>query len=216
MYNTPLHYGSYVYPRWGKALGVCMGATCCLQILIWAIVAISRETGTLKDVSTTYYILLRHPVSVRSGYTSATVRNNNTLLLLFTYRRRQMKWNLLCRRVSDCLLGFFFFVAAFPEINSTSEFLEGKQLEQRWESGGAHGARQSGSSVHRHPHRHGLYCDEVGDGKPGVTARRAAANTMLSSDRGIYYDVICPSEALEAEQTVCPAGQCVLMALFII
>lgn len=110
MYNTPLHYGSYVYPRWGKALGVCMGATCCLQILIWAIVAISRETGTLKDVSTTYYILLRHPVSVRSGYTSATVRNNNTLLLLFTYRRRQMKWNLLCRRVSDCLLGFFFFL----------------------------------------------------------------------------------------------------------
>ncbi|KAM6907808.1 sodium-dependent proline transporter [Xenentodon cancila] len=49
MYNTPLHYGSYVYPQWGKALGVCMGATCCLQILIWAIVAISRETGTLKD-----------------------------------------------------------------------------------------------------------------------------------------------------------------------
>ena len=53
MYNTPLHYGSYVYPRWGKALGVCMGATCCLQILIWAIVAISRETGTLKEVSIT-------------------------------------------------------------------------------------------------------------------------------------------------------------------
>uniref|UniRef100_A0A1A8GHN6 Solute carrier family 6 (Neurotransmitter transporter, L-proline), member 7 n=1 Tax=Nothobranchius korthausae TaxID=1143690 RepID=A0A1A8GHN6_9TELE len=49
MYNTPLHYGSYVYPQWGKGLGVCMGATCCLQILIWAIVAISRETGTLKD-----------------------------------------------------------------------------------------------------------------------------------------------------------------------
>lgn len=49
MYNTSLHYGDYVYPRWGKALGVCMGATCCLQILIWAIVAISRETGTLKD-----------------------------------------------------------------------------------------------------------------------------------------------------------------------
>uniref|UniRef100_A0A4W6FU74 Transporter n=1 Tax=Lates calcarifer TaxID=8187 RepID=A0A4W6FU74_LATCA len=49
MYNTSLHYGSYVYPRWGKALGVCMGATCCLQILIWAIVAICKETGTLKD-----------------------------------------------------------------------------------------------------------------------------------------------------------------------
>lgn len=26
-----------------------MGATCCLQILIWAIVAISKETGTLKE-----------------------------------------------------------------------------------------------------------------------------------------------------------------------
>uniref|UniRef100_A0A3Q3MHV7 Transporter n=1 Tax=Mastacembelus armatus TaxID=205130 RepID=A0A3Q3MHV7_9TELE len=49
MYNTSLRYGSYVYPRWGKALGVCMGAACCLQILIWAIVAIYKETGTLKD-----------------------------------------------------------------------------------------------------------------------------------------------------------------------
>ncbi|PWA22965.1 hypothetical protein CCH79_00002029 [Gambusia affinis] len=49
MYNTPLHYGSYVYPRWGKGLGVCMGATCCLQILIWAIVAISKETGSLQE-----------------------------------------------------------------------------------------------------------------------------------------------------------------------
>lgn len=52
MYNTPLQYGAYVYPRWGKALGVCMGATCCLQIPIWAIVAISKESGTLKAVST--------------------------------------------------------------------------------------------------------------------------------------------------------------------
>ncbi|TKS83471.1 Sodium- and chloride-dependent glycine transporter 2 [Collichthys lucidus] len=51
MYNTSLHYGSYVYPRWGKALGVCIGATCCLQILIWAIVAVSKETGTLKEKS---------------------------------------------------------------------------------------------------------------------------------------------------------------------
>ncbi|KAM9333408.1 sodium-dependent proline transporter [Pholidichthys leucotaenia] len=49
MYQTSLQYGSYVYPLWGKALGVCMGATCCLQILIWGIVAISRETGTLKE-----------------------------------------------------------------------------------------------------------------------------------------------------------------------
>ncbi|KAJ8342313.1 hypothetical protein SKAU_G00322410 [Synaphobranchus kaupii] len=49
MYNTNLHYGSYVYPRWGKALGVCMGATCCLQIPLWAAVAIAKESGTLKD-----------------------------------------------------------------------------------------------------------------------------------------------------------------------
>lgn len=49
MYNTPLHYGSYEYPRWGKALGVCMGTLCCIQIPIWAIVAICKESGTLKD-----------------------------------------------------------------------------------------------------------------------------------------------------------------------
>lgn len=49
MYRTSLRYGSYVYPIWGKALGVCMGALCCLQILIWAIVAVSKESGTLKD-----------------------------------------------------------------------------------------------------------------------------------------------------------------------
>lgn len=50
MYNTSLHYGRYTYPRWGKALGVCMATVSCLQILIWAIVAISKETGTLKEV----------------------------------------------------------------------------------------------------------------------------------------------------------------------
>ncbi|XP_077449225.1 sodium-dependent proline transporter isoform X1 [Stigmatopora argus] len=49
MYNTSLNYGDYVYPRWGKALGVCMGTTCCMQIVIWAIVAIYKETGTLKE-----------------------------------------------------------------------------------------------------------------------------------------------------------------------
>ncbi|XP_077361646.1 sodium-dependent proline transporter [Festucalex cinctus] len=49
MYSTPLHYGSYVYPLWGKALGVCMATICCLQILIWAVVAICKETGTLKE-----------------------------------------------------------------------------------------------------------------------------------------------------------------------
>ncbi|XP_052392878.1 sodium-dependent proline transporter [Carassius gibelio] len=49
MYRTSLRYGAYVYPTWGKALGVCMGAFCCLQILIWAIVAVSKESGTLRD-----------------------------------------------------------------------------------------------------------------------------------------------------------------------
>ncbi|KAG7280214.1 hypothetical protein CRUP_037575 [Coryphaenoides rupestris] len=48
MYNTSLQYGSYVYPFWGKALGVCIGAACCLQIPIWATVAICKESGTLK------------------------------------------------------------------------------------------------------------------------------------------------------------------------
>ncbi|XP_044879841.1 sodium-dependent proline transporter-like isoform X2 [Mauremys mutica] len=49
MYNTSLHYGAYVYPRWGKALGVCMGTVTCIQIPLWALVAICRESGTLTD-----------------------------------------------------------------------------------------------------------------------------------------------------------------------
>ncbi|XP_039373855.1 sodium-dependent proline transporter-like [Mauremys reevesii] len=49
MYNTSLHYGAYVYPRWGKALGVCMGTVTCIQIPLWALVAIGRESGTLTD-----------------------------------------------------------------------------------------------------------------------------------------------------------------------
>ncbi|XP_069825432.1 sodium-dependent proline transporter-like isoform X1 [Dendropsophus ebraccatus] len=49
MYNTPLHYGHYEYPRWGKALGVCMGTLCCIQIPIWAGVAIFQQSGTLRD-----------------------------------------------------------------------------------------------------------------------------------------------------------------------
>uniref|UniRef100_A0A4W4EHH7 Transporter n=1 Tax=Electrophorus electricus TaxID=8005 RepID=A0A4W4EHH7_ELEEL len=49
MYRTSLHYGTYVYPLWGKALGVCIGVVCCIQIPIWATVAICKESGTLKD-----------------------------------------------------------------------------------------------------------------------------------------------------------------------
>lgn len=63
-----------------------------------------------------------------------------------------------------------FFFAALPEIDPTSEFLEGEQLEQHRESRGAHGARESGGSVHCHAHRHGLYRNDVGGGKRGVTA----------------------------------------------
>lgn len=82
MYNTPLQYGAYVYPRWGKALGVCMGATCCLQIPIWAIVAISKESGTLKNVSTVRPIF---PLSVITqamlhGYTNCPMVTNKSVL----------------------------------------------------------------------------------------------------------------------------------------
>ncbi|XP_065253917.1 sodium-dependent proline transporter-like [Emys orbicularis] len=49
MYTTTLHYGAYAYPRWGKALGVCMGTVTCIQIPLWALVAICRESGTLTD-----------------------------------------------------------------------------------------------------------------------------------------------------------------------
>lgn len=51
MYGVPLRYGSYVYPAWGTSLGVCMGVLTCLQIPLWATVALCRESGTLSDVS---------------------------------------------------------------------------------------------------------------------------------------------------------------------
>lgn len=71
-----------------------------------------------------------------------------------------------------------FSLAAFPESHSTSEFLASKQLEQRGESGGARGARESGGSVHCHAHRHGLYWHEVGVCEQCVTARRATMNAQ--------------------------------------
>uniref|UniRef100_A0A8B9C5E2 Transporter n=1 Tax=Anser brachyrhynchus TaxID=132585 RepID=A0A8B9C5E2_9AVES len=49
MYGVPLRYGSYVYPAWGTSLGVCMGVLTCLQIPLWATVALCRESGTLSD-----------------------------------------------------------------------------------------------------------------------------------------------------------------------
>ncbi|XP_074937966.1 sodium-dependent proline transporter-like [Phalacrocorax aristotelis] len=49
MYSVPLRYGTYEYPSWGTSLGVCTGALTCLQIPLWAAVALCRESGTLSD-----------------------------------------------------------------------------------------------------------------------------------------------------------------------
>ncbi|NXT44978.1 SC6A7 protein, partial [Pelecanoides urinatrix] len=49
MYTVPLRYGTYEYPAWGTSLGICMGVLTCLQIPLWAAVALCRESGTLSD-----------------------------------------------------------------------------------------------------------------------------------------------------------------------
>ncbi|NXK99565.1 SC6A7 protein, partial [Mesembrinibis cayennensis] len=49
MYGVPLRYGTYEYPAWGTSLGVCMGLLTCLQIPLWATVALCHESGTLSD-----------------------------------------------------------------------------------------------------------------------------------------------------------------------
>ncbi|XP_067145681.1 sodium-dependent proline transporter-like isoform X2 [Apteryx mantelli] len=49
--SAPLRYGAYEYPAWGRSLGVCMGVLTCLQIPLWAVVALCRESGTLSDAS---------------------------------------------------------------------------------------------------------------------------------------------------------------------
>uniref|UniRef100_A0A8C8SAC5 Transporter n=1 Tax=Pelusios castaneus TaxID=367368 RepID=A0A8C8SAC5_9SAUR len=67
MYHTPLHYGAYVYPRWGKALGICMGTLTCIQIPLWALVAILRESGTLTD-------RFRKAIHPLSSWRTATAR----------------------------------------------------------------------------------------------------------------------------------------------
>lgn len=51
IYSMPLCYGSYVCPSWGTSLGICMGLLSCLQVPLWAAVALCRESGTLSDVS---------------------------------------------------------------------------------------------------------------------------------------------------------------------
>ncbi|XP_074996700.1 sodium-dependent proline transporter-like [Calonectris borealis] len=49
MYSVPLRYGTYKYPAWGTSLGICMGVLTCLQIPLWAAVALCHESGTLSD-----------------------------------------------------------------------------------------------------------------------------------------------------------------------
>ncbi|NXJ99562.1 SC6A7 protein, partial [Corythaixoides concolor] len=49
MYGVPLCYGTYQYPAWGTSLGICVGVLSCLQIPLWATVALCRESGTLSD-----------------------------------------------------------------------------------------------------------------------------------------------------------------------
>ncbi|NWZ31056.1 SC6A7 protein, partial [Asarcornis scutulata] len=49
MYGVPLRYGSYTYPAWGTSLGICVGVLTCLQVPLWATVALCRESGTLSD-----------------------------------------------------------------------------------------------------------------------------------------------------------------------
>ncbi|XP_034972302.1 sodium-dependent proline transporter isoform X2 [Zootoca vivipara] len=47
--STTLHYGTYQYPQWGEALGICMGVVTCIQIPLWAAIALFKESGTLAD-----------------------------------------------------------------------------------------------------------------------------------------------------------------------
>ncbi|XP_032075566.1 sodium-dependent proline transporter-like [Thamnophis elegans] len=45
--STSLQYGAYRFPPWGQALGVCMGLLSCIQIPLWAGIALFKESGTL-------------------------------------------------------------------------------------------------------------------------------------------------------------------------
>ncbi|XP_042648664.1 sodium-dependent proline transporter-like [Tyto alba] len=49
MDDAPLRYGTYEFPAWGTSLGVCVGVLTCLQIPLWAALALARESGTLSD-----------------------------------------------------------------------------------------------------------------------------------------------------------------------
>ncbi|NXW20640.1 SC6A7 protein, partial [Circaetus pectoralis] len=47
MHRVPLHHGTYEHPTWGMSLGICMGILTGLQVPLWAVVALCRESGTL-------------------------------------------------------------------------------------------------------------------------------------------------------------------------
>ncbi|KAM9602262.1 sodium-dependent proline transporter-like isoform 2-T2 [Morphnus guianensis] len=49
MHRVPLHHGTYEYPTWGMSLSICMGVLTCLQVPLWAVVALCRESGTLSN-----------------------------------------------------------------------------------------------------------------------------------------------------------------------
>ncbi|NXJ55259.1 SC6A7 protein, partial [Spizaetus tyrannus] len=45
--RVPLQHSTYEYPTWGTSLSICMGVLTCLQVPLWAVVALCRESGTL-------------------------------------------------------------------------------------------------------------------------------------------------------------------------
>ncbi|XP_061876296.1 LOW QUALITY PROTEIN: sodium-dependent proline transporter-like [Colius striatus] len=49
MWREPLSYGTYRYPAWGTSLGICMGLLVCLHVPLGAALALSRQSGTLRD-----------------------------------------------------------------------------------------------------------------------------------------------------------------------
>ncbi|XP_026545912.1 sodium-dependent proline transporter-like [Notechis scutatus] len=65
--GTRLHYGAYQFPRWGQALGVCVGVLSCIQIPLWAGIALCKESGTLAA-------RFRKAIRPRSSWRSASSR----------------------------------------------------------------------------------------------------------------------------------------------
>ncbi|XP_075912707.1 sodium-dependent proline transporter-like isoform X1 [Petromyzon marinus] len=49
LYRSPVHYGLYVFPAWGRALGICLALLPCLQIPLWALVEVARQSGSLMQ-----------------------------------------------------------------------------------------------------------------------------------------------------------------------